>query len=143
MPALLEINIVDTELLVHLDNLPVKVRRVLTAKMENIFDTLREKLFQNVPGKYLDPSFIKTGVEQQGTTTTIGYIEGEDKPGVYSIFPSKAKVLRFTSKSGDLVHTKHVFNHPYLKSAPHLAKLLEENKAWIEDQLYDSVIEAL
>lgn len=120
-----------------------KLRDVLDTKMQEVVDQVVDKLLTGLPGKYLDPSTIHHGVTGVGSMTIVGFIESDDKGGVYAIFPVKARVLRFIAKSGDLVFTKQVLNHPYLKSSKFTERKLTELKPWIEDQLYDAIIEAL
>jgi hypothetical protein len=138
---MINITVYADEVTVALDQLPRKIRENLKAKFEGIFTDVRQELAQTIPGKYIDPRFIQSGVEQIGSLQ-IGFIEAEDKPGFYVILPTKAKALRFIAKSGDLVMTKRVL-HPYLKGAPVVAQYLETKKPWILDQLEDAVIEAL
>ena len=140
---LIDIRVVDEEVLVILNELPRKIQRVLESKLDEIFQGLKTNLTKSLPGKYLDQQYIRLGVSKMGDSTLVGYLEGDDKPGVYSIFPSKAQALRFFAKGGELVYSKRVLNHPYLKSAPHLARLIAESKPWIEEELWDAVVKAL
>lgn len=130
----IKITIRADEIQFRLDQIPKKLRAALHEKFVRIFETVSQELYRDAPGKFIDPRFIKTGVEDIGSLT-IGFIEAENKPGVYSIFPSKGKVLRFISKSGEIVYTPRVLNHPYLKSAPVVARYLETKKPWIVEQL--------
>jgi len=138
----IQITIYADEVLFRLDQLPRRIRSALREKYGEIFERVNEELFRGVPGQYLDPNFIETGVTEQGSLL-IGWIESSDKSGVYSIFPSKANFLRFVAKSGDLVFTKRVLRHPYLKGAPIVERYLRESKPWILDMLEDAVVEAL
>lgn len=129
------------EVLFRLDQIPVKLRAALREKFDQIFSEVREQVFSKTPGQYLDPEYIKTGVEVLGSTL-IGFIEVGAKPGTYSIIPNKARALRFLAKDGMVVRTKFV-NHPFLKGAPIVEKRLRELKPWIEDQLTSATYESL
>lgn len=130
------------ELLLRLDNLPKRIREELREKFKYIFSQVEDDLFSKTPGQYLDKQYIRSGVSDIGSSV-IGYIEADDKPGVYSILPNKARVLRFISTSGEKVVARQVLNHPYLRATPLIARLMEESKPWIIDQLEDAVLEAL
>lgn len=139
---MIQITVYNSELLLKLEELPRRVRSALRAKMATIIESLYQDIFKTNPGKFFDKNLIEHGTEELGSSV-VGFIEGSDKPGVYSIFPTKARTLRFIGKSGDVVYTKQVLNHPYLKSSPHIAAMLEAKKPWIFDQLEDAMIEAL
>lgn len=130
---MITVTVYADEILFRLDQLPKKIRGALETKYEEIFAELRERMFQNPPGKFVDPEYVQSGVEAQGSTL-IGFIEAEDKPGTYPINPSKARALRFLTKDGTLIRTKHV-NHPFMKGTPIVERLLLESKPWILDQL--------
>jgi hypothetical protein len=130
------------ELVLRVDNLPRKIQAAIREKFRYIFTEVEQELFSKTPGKFLDRQYIESGITEIGGTI-IGYIEATDKPGVYSIIPTKAKVLRFVTKSGELIRTRRVYNHPFLKASPLVARLMEESKPWIVDQLEDAVIEGL
>lgn len=138
---MISIRIIAEEAILHLDRIPTALRKALRKKYEDIFDQLRIGMKDRVPLKFLDPKMIQSGTEEQGSMI-IGFLEAEDKPGVYSIFPSKAKVLRFVAKSGEIVFAPKVLNHPFPKAAGHLNLYLEESKPWILDQLNDVVKDA-
>lgn len=129
------------EVLFRLDQIPKKLRAALHSKFEAIFDQFRQETFSKVPGRYLDPNYIKSGVTDQGSLV-IGYIESDDKSGFYTILPSKARALRFLSKGGELVYSRRVL-HPYLKGSPIVAREILAAKPWIEDQITDALYEAL
>jgi len=140
---LLTVNVVDTEALVQLRKLPRKIQTALMSKLDTMMSDVREGMFHGLPGKYLDPQTIQSGVVKQGALTIIGFIESTDKTGHYFIEPTKTKLLKFLGeRDGTLVYTKHVW-HPYLKGSPYLARRMAELKPWIEDQLENALIEAL
>ncbi len=139
---MIEVRIQVDEVITRLDQIPAKVRDAVQKKLTQVMSDLKPHLFEGIPGKFLDPSLISAGVETIGSTV-IGYIEGQDKQGVYTILPTKAKILRFVSSSGELVRTRAVYRHPFLKSRPIIARFLDESKPWIVDQLEDTVIEGL
>jgi hypothetical protein len=139
---MIEIRVYADEVTFGLEQIPKRIRENLKSKFEGIFSTVKAEVFSGRPGKYLDPKFIQSGIEQIGSLQ-IGFIEAEDKPGTYVIVPTKRRLLEFIgTKDGALVRTKLV-NHPYLKGAPVVARYLEEKKPWILDQLESAVIEAL
>lgn len=130
------------EVILLLNQLPKKIQTALRAKYAQIFNTLTEDLFANVPGKFLDPSMVQSGVQDLGSAV-VGFIEIQDKPGVYTILPNKAKLLRFLTKDGERVWARQVLRHPYIKGAPIAERLIQEKLAWIESELEDAMIEAL
>ena len=138
---LLTITIQDQEVLVTLQKVTQKVLVAVASKLDSALVQVREDIFRSSAGKYLDPGTILAGVDQIGSAV-IGFIEATDKPGLYLIVPSKARALRFISRSGELVHTRRVL-HPFMKSTPTLAQRMAGLKPWLEDQLYDALIEAL
>lgn len=138
----IEVTVYPDEVVFNLDQIPRKLRQALDVKYREIFAELSDGFLASTPGKYLDPQTIQTGVENIGNTV-IGFIEIKDKPGVYSIFPSKARVLSFLAKSGDHVLTSRVLNHPYPKGTPMVRRYLAEKKPWILEQLRDAIVEAI
>lgn len=136
------ITIRGDEVLFRLDQLPRKIREEVGKKFRGIFSQISQEITSRPPGKFIDPAYIQSGVEQIGSQM-IGFIEVEDKPGVYAIYPSKARALRFISKSGELVQTQRVLNHPYLKGAPIVERYLAESKPWIVEEIEAAVIEAI
>jgi hypothetical protein len=138
---LVQVNVRDDEVILALQRLPRKVQTAVMDKLETIMSGIREDIFQGLPGKYLDPTTIRSGVLKQGSSI-IGYIESTDKSGHYEIVPVKAKMLRFIAKDGEKVVTQHVW-HPYLKGSPLIASKMAELKPWIEDQIQDALIAAL
>ena len=138
---MISVQIYADEVVLNLQQLPRRIRAALRAKFEQIFTEFRTEVFSKVPGKFLDQSYIKTGVTDIGSTV-VGFIEGEDKPGTYIITPKTKAFLQFTTKDYGFVKTKLV-NHPYLKSAPMVERAILESKPWILDQLENAVIEAL
>lgn len=128
----------DTELLARFDALPDNIRAAVAEKLEQLTEMLRQKVVDNVSGKVLQKrsgdlaSRIQSEVDTASIPMTgfVGPNPSDAKAwvleyggkGWYDIFPVKASVLRFVSKSGDLVFAKYV-NHPpgqpfyYLRSA--------------------------
>lgn len=137
-----KITVRGDEVLLRLDHLPKKIREQVAGKFESIFLRMAGEMTARPPGKFLDKSYIQTGVERLGSQV-IGFIEVEDKPGVYSIYPSKAPILKFVAKSGDLVRTRRVLNHPYLKGAPVVERYLLEQKPWVLEEIEDAIAEAI
>lgn len=138
----IDLRVSGDEVLLRLDQLPRRVRQELTKKFEAIFARMEGEMLQGVPGKFIDPARVRSGTSAIGSLL-IGYIEVEDKPGVYAIYPTKARVLRFLAKDGDWVHTPRVLLHPFLKGAPVVERYLREQKPWLYDMIEDAVIEAL
>jgi hypothetical protein len=138
---MITVKIIAEEAIFHLDKLPASIRNALKKKYEDIFDQLRAGMKDQIPLKFLDPKLVTSGVEEIGSSV-IGFIEAEDKPGVYAIFPTKAKVLRFLSKSGEIVFAPKVLNHPFPKAAQHLNQYLLDSKPWIVEQLTNAVKDA-
>jgi hypothetical protein len=131
------------EALVRLDTLPKRFRGLLEKKLQSFLETkVKGGLLVGHPGRYLDPKYVGVDVTTIGSLL-IGTLEGEDKPGVYSIFPTKARLLRFESKSGDIVFTKRVLLHPFPKAAPMIERYFRDNKPWLLEQVEDLVFEAV
>jgi hypothetical protein len=132
----------DEEVLVQLKGLPQKVREAVKSKMETILATVREDIFQTLPGKYIDPKTIVSGVTDVGSTI-VGFIEATDKPGLYYIFPNYAKYLIFIgARDGKKVAARMV-RHPYPRGTPLVISKMAELKPWIEDQLEDTIIDVM
>ena len=127
------------ELTFRLDQIPRKLREILKTKFENIFMELTTQFFEGVPGKFLDPKQIETGVSEQGSLL-IGYLQYTDKDGVYSILPKKSPFL-YNIDTKFFAYEVHA--HPFPKGVPMIERLLRESKPWIEEQLHDALYEAL
>ena len=138
---MITVKVYADEVLFRLDQIPKRLRAALQSKFESVFAEVTRQTFEGLPGKYLDPTTVQSGISQQGSLT-IGFIESQDKPGLYLIYPTKARALRFIAKDGDLVYTKRVL-HPFLKSSTTVERSIAALKPWIEDQLEDALIEAL
>jgi hypothetical protein len=137
---MIDVRIVGDEVLLRLDQLPRKIRREIANKFrQEIFPRIEREITAKPPGKYIDPNYIQSGVEQLGSTL-IGFVEIEDKPGVYSILPHGNYLLR--NKPQQFV-AREVHKHPYLKGAPVVARYLAEQKPWIAEDINDAVIEAI
>lgn len=139
---MIEIRVQADEILFRLDQIPKRIRAALSGKYQDIIGEIRQQIQNTVPGKYLDPALLTSGTEIQGSLL-IGYVEYTEKGGVYTIYPSKARVLRFLTKGGELVFAKRVLLHPYPKGGETIQSQLQKLKPWIFDQLEDAVIEAL
>lgn len=137
-----KISVSGDEVLFRLDQLPKRIREEVGAKFQSIFLRMAGEITESPPGKYIDPMYIQSGVEQIGSQM-IGFIEVQDKPGVYAIYPSKAKILRFVARSGDIVRTRRVLEHPFLKGVPIVERYLRENKPWVLEEIQDAVTEAI
>ncbi len=135
---MITVNIVAEEAILHLERIPRDLREMLKKKFGDIFDQLRAGMAEVVPLKYLDPKFVQSGTEELGSSI-VGFIEADEKPGVYAIYPSKARVLRFISQSGEVVFVPKVLAHPFTRADRHLADYLARSKPWIVEQLEDSI----
>jgi hypothetical protein len=139
---LVNIQVDDTDLLLRLDAVPRRIRAALRTKFEFIIDNIQTEFFKHTPGKFLDPSMNTMGIEEVSPTQIAGYVELNQKTGTYTI-TAKGRALRFIgARDGEVVMRKYVA-HPYPKVTRDLARQLIQLKPWIEDQLYDAVIEAL
>lgn len=138
-----EVRVYSSEVVVALENLPRKIRAAVREKLGMVVEEVKATALAGKPGVFITPSTIETEVVGIGNTI-IGSLEAQDKVGVYSIFPSKARVLRFVAKSGDLVHTAHVFAHPYPKSSVAVERALQKlDQARFVDEVENAIIEAL
>lgn len=139
---MITVTVYADEVIVRLDQFPRRLREAIRSKLETtIFPKIRQDIFVGKPGQFLDPKTVKTSVEDIGSVggTVVGVFEAEDKPGVYTILPTKANFLRFIAKSGDLVVTKAVYRHPFPKTTPVVERVLAESKPWVIEQLEDAV----
>lgn len=137
---MIDVRIVGDEVLLRLDQLPRKIRQEVANKFrQEIFPRIEREITAKPPGKFIDPAFIQSGVDQIGSQL-IGYVEIGDKPGVYSILPHGNYPLR-NKPQGFVAWQVH--NHPYLKGAPVVAQYLAEQKPWIAEDINAAVIEAI
>lgn len=139
----IEVRVYGSEVVVALSNLPQKIRTAVREKLGVVVDEVKARALVGKLGTFIQPSTIETEVSGIGATI-IGSLEATDKVGVYTILPSKARVLAFVVKSGEYVRTPHVFNHPYPKSSLVVERALAElDPARIADEIEDVVIETL
>lgn len=139
----IDAQIVGTEALVRLDTLPKRHQQLVERKLLAFLEgTAKGQILAGIPGRFVDPKYISAEVSVLGNLL-IGSIEGNDKPGVYSIYPTKANLLRFISKSGDIVFTKRVLRHPFMKTSPVLERYFRDYKPWLVEQVEDLVFEAV
>lgn len=138
----LSVTVIADEVLVRLDAVPANIKASLRAKFGDLFAELISHFVEGIPGRYLDPKFFEVGVEDQGDLT-IGFLQVNEKPGVYTILPLKGNVLRFISKSGERVFARQVTQHPYLRGAPHVRRYFEQNKPWLIHGMEQAVREGL
>lgn len=103
------------EVLRRLDEFPVELRAAIVEKMTETVEAIYAKVHGRLPSFNIDH-----GVEVQGNLV-IGWFEPADTKAqarefggksYYWIYPSKAKLLQFIGKSGDLVYAKNVFHPP-------------------------------
>jgi hypothetical protein len=138
-----EVRVYSDEVVVALSRLPTKIRTAVRKKIGMVMGEVKAKALAGKMGAFIQPSTIETEVTGIGSTI-IGSLEATDKEGVYAISPSKARVLVFIAKSGDLVRTPHVFNHPFPKSSLVVERALAElDPEHVRDEIEDAVIEAL
>jgi len=132
----IDVRVIGEEVLLRLDQLPQAVRRRIVAKMGAIFAKMEEDILSRTPGRFFDKAFLLSGVTSQGDTL-IGYLEANDKPGLYSIFPVNKTYLINRPKN---FFAREVHRHPYLKpEALHIETYLRESKPWILDQISEAV----
>lgn len=131
---MISVRVYPEEVTLLLDKVPREVARVMTAKMGLIFEELKEGAFKGIPGKFLDPGQMSSGVDVQGSLV-IGYLSYEDKDGVYAIAPKNYAFLWSKQRH---FFARYVFRHPYPKGANWIEQFLEMQKPWIESQLTDS-----
>jgi len=99
-------------------------------------------MFGRLPGKYLDPSYVRSGVAETGGFL-IGYLEADQKPGTYPIKAVNYKTLRFYwEKVGQVVHPKSV-NHPFLSGSLVIERYFRERKPWLIEQIEDAVFDVV
>lgn len=132
----IDVRVIGEEVLLRLDQLPQAVRRRIVAKMGAIFAKMEEDILSHTPGRFFDKTFLLSGVATQGDTL-IGYLEANDKPGLYSILPTKHAFLINRPKN---FFAREVHRHPYLKpEALHIETYLRDSKPWILEQITEAV----
>lgn len=143
MAIRIDVTVRGTEAILRLDTLPKRLRKALLDKMYGAMAMARDDLLSGrPPGKYLDPQYVDAIVEQRGDVL-VGTLRVADKPGIYSIFPSKASVLRFIAKSGDIVFTQKVLRHPFPKGEVAIERYFLEKKPWLIEQIEDTVFDTV
>lgn len=128
---MIDIRVYSDEVTLLLDKVPREVARVMTAKMQGIFDILKPGSMQGIPGKFLDPRQMQSGITTQGSLV-IGFLEYTDKDGVYPIAPKNYRFL-WSKQRNFFAH--FVFAHPYPRGAAWVEQYLEQQKPWIEGEL--------
>lgn len=139
----IDVDIQGEEVFINLQTLPKRLRQQLEEKLLSAMREIKSQALTGIPGKYIDASYVQEGIETLGNSTLIGFVEAQDKPGFYDILPSKASVLRFVSKSGDLVFTKRVYYHPFPKGGPVIERYFAEHKPWLIEQIEDAVFDVV
>ena len=140
----LDINVtVHNELLARLDAVPKKLRAALESKFREGIDDIYHKSISILSGgKYSSTEEVQYGVEVQGNLL-IGYIEPitiktqvQEFGGktYYEILPTKAKVLRFIGRSGELVFAKRVF-HPPVRGKHYISETIANELPHLKAQL--------
>lgn len=151
----LQIQVVDTELVANLERLPQKLHEAVRLKMDEEVSALRLKVLENLSGKVLNSksgalaSALVSGVDEIGTNLLVGFvaIESSDTKvmayahaheyggkGFYEIIPVQKLILRFESKSGEIVFAPYVF-HPPQAERSYLRSALHEMAPEIENQI--------
>lgn len=143
MAIRIDVSVEGEEAILKLGSLPKRLRKALVDKMYGAMSTAKDQMLEGVPGKYLDKDYIDAFVEQQGDVL-IGTLRAEDKPGFYKIPPGdKRTFMRFIAKSGDLVRTTKVWEHPYPKGGPAIERYFLEHKPWLIEQIEDAVFDVV
>ena len=135
---MLEISLEGTT---RIDSIGRRLRVATEKKMTELTDIMYEKVLENLSGKILNKvtGALAGSVQKQNDVNGDFYIgdvyisPADDKAWAlekggrrrYPIEPSKAEVLRFISKSGELIFTKHV-DHPPSKEFAYLRLALED-----------------
>lgn len=139
----IDVKVRNEEIFVGLETLPKRLREFLAAKLEAFLDgPARERLQGEVPGKYVDPRYIQAEVATVGSLL-VGSLEVGDKPGVYAIPKEGKRLMRFVSKSGEVVFTRKVENHPFPKGVPIAERYFRDHKPWLLEQTEDLIFDAV
>jgi hypothetical protein len=139
----IDVNVVGEEAILHLESLPRRLRDYLTQRMEAFFEgPATDRLLSELPGKYLDPRYIHSEVATVGSLL-IGTLTADQKPGFYPISPVRARVLKFVSRTGEIVFTRRVTRHPFLNASPVIERYFRENKPWLIEGVEDFVFDAI
>jgi hypothetical protein len=136
----IDVKVLNEEVLLRLDTLPRRLRDQLRRKLGDVMEDAREDMLGKKPGKFLDPTYVQAEVQDTGGLL-IGSINAEDKPGYFSY--SKSNVMRFVAKSGDIVFTYKINEHPFPKGGPVVERYFREKKPWLIDQIEDTVFDVV
>lgn len=138
---------IHNELLVRLDEVPVHLREVIQSKFSVLMGELYRKAIRQLSnGKYEATDEVEYGVEHQGQLM-IGYFEPktvkaqvQESGGTrwYEIIPTKANVLRFLGKSGEIVYTKRVF-HPPAAGKHYLRDTIARELSYLSEELREAL----
>jgi antitoxin (DNA-binding transcriptional repressor) of toxin-antitoxin stability system len=129
----LEINVtVHGEVVARLDAVPAKLRAALDAKFRSEFEEIYHQAIGVFSGgKYSTSSEVEHGVDSIGSTligfmepiTTKAQVQEFGGQSYYEIFPTKARVLRFIGRSGEVVFRPRVF-HPPVRGKHYIAETI-------------------
>ncbi len=141
-----------------LDGLDEKIRLAVANKLIELTAILYNKVLTNVSGKILNKQTgqLAGSIEwnydtsdnpmygivfpQPASSKAWALEKGGEK--AYDIVPTKASALRFISKSGETVFTKHVL-HPPSKEFRYLREALAEMEPIIPAQFLEAIAEAI
>lgn len=158
----LQVRIIDQELIVNLNKVPAAIQSQLEAKLKTLMQELKAKVVENLSGKVLNSKSgalagsLLDGVSHLGSSL-IGFVEvnPEDPKvrayaevheyggkGYYEIVPVHKTVLRFVSKTGQIVFAPYVY-HPPAAERSYLRSALAEMAPEIEAQLQEALADAL
>lgn len=136
---MLTIRVYADEVTALAEKIPVAIREAFRAQFESIQESLASGAFTGIPRRYLDPNQMQSGVTELGALL-VGYLEYEDKEGVYPIFPINHAMLINKAKN---FYAYAVFRHPYLHGATWIEQYLRSQTPWIEAELeaaYDNLV---
>ena len=141
----------------RIDAIGRKLRVLTFRKLNQLTDMLEQKVIENLSGKILNKQSgallesVKKQVTQHGDYMTGSvYISPEtekakvlEKGGehAYMIYPVKGEALKFVTKEGETVFSKHVF-HPPSKEFAYLRSAIEEMAPLIPPA-YEEAIQAM
>lgn len=136
---------------VKLGAIPARLHMALLRRFNVLANEVMMRVRQKLSGEVLN---VQTGalrrsiqrkIEDSGSTiTAIVYQSGDVKYGKIhefggDIYPTKAEYLRFQTKDGSWVMTKHV----HIPARPYMIPTLTEMEPHIVESLHEAVREAL
>lgn len=141
-----------------LDNTDKTIQKAIDAKLGELTDKLFAKVMENVSGKILQKrtgqladSIHRKIVTTETRSTGEVFVEPETEKAwaleqggkdYYQIVPTKARILRFVGKDGEMVFAPYV-KHPPSKAFRYLGEAFDEVAPTVPEEFNRALTEAL